>query len=147
MRRDRNHPSVVAWEANLNESSFTDAWAQMANSIVHQEYPGDQGFSAQFMFTHADIFIEASQHNVRASTDTRPILIDEYGDWDYGMTMSTSRQAREAGDNAMLMQVNNIQNGQGLNQAVSWFTSDGYWMDSDSRGGPCSFQTRHARWF
>jgi beta-galactosidase/beta-glucuronidase len=37
LRRDRNHPSVVAWEASLNESNYTAAWAMTANQIVHQE--------------------------------------------------------------------------------------------------------------
>src|SRR5262249_22842049 len=58
IRRDRNHPSVVAWEASLNESPYTDAWAQMTHSIVHAEYPGDQAFSAQFQYTRSDLFIE-----------------------------------------------------------------------------------------
>jgi hypothetical protein len=137
IRRDRNHPSVVVWEANLNESTFTDAWAQMANGIVHAEYPGDQGFSAAWPasgnFFH-DIFIDASQHNVRASTQTRPIIIDEYGDWDYGGTASTSRQAREAGDAAMLTQTNNVQDGQGKNIVLPWFTADGYWLFADYGG-------------
>jgi beta-galactosidase len=137
IRRDRNHPSVVVWEANLNESTFSDAWAQMANSIVHAEYPGDQAFSAAWPasgnFFH-DIFIDASQHNVRASTQTRPIIIDEYGDWDYGGTASTSRQAREAGDAAMLTQTNNVQDGQGKNIVLPWFTADGYWLFADYGG-------------
>jgi len=134
MRRDRNHASVVVWEASLNESQYTDAWAQMAHSIVHAEYPGDQAFSGQYQFTHSDIFIEASQHNVRTTTDTRPIIIDEYGDWDYGGTSSTSRQSREAGDSAMLTQTNNVQDGQGKNIVISWFTADGYWQWSDYSG-------------
>src|SRR5262249_39915615 len=123
IRRDRNHPSVVIWEANLNESQFTDAWAQMANSIVHAEYPGDQAFSAQWKFTRSDLFIDATQHAVRMWTDTRPILINEYGDWDYGMGATggtTSRQAREAGDAAMLQQAANIMNGQGLSLPLPW---------------------------
>jgi len=137
IRRDRNHPSVVVWEANLNESGFTDAWAQMANSIVHAEYPGTQAFSAQWAFTRADIFIDATQHNVRTSNDTRPILINEYGDWDYGAGMTggtTSRQAREAGDAAMLQQAANIQNGQGLSLPLPWFTADAYWEYADYGG-------------
>jgi hypothetical protein len=135
MRRDRNHPSIVAWEASLNESGYTDAWAVMANNIVHAEYPG--AYSAAVGFNHHDIFIDATQHAVRSSTDPRPIIIDEYGDWDYGMGASggvTSRQAREAGDNAMLQQVANIQQSQGLNQALPWFSADGYWEYADYGG-------------
>jgi hypothetical protein len=138
IRRDRNHPSVVAWEASLNETSFPDSWAQTAASIVHQEYPGNQAYSAQWASTFADIFIGASQHGVRTSSDSRPIIISEYGDWDYGGASSTSRQAREAGDNAMLTQVNNIQDGMSKNMAVSWFTADGYWDYADY-GGFSSF--------
>ena len=134
IRRDRNHPSIVVWEANLNESQYTDAWAQMAHNIVHAEYPGDQAFSGQFQFTRSDIFIEASQHNVRTSTDTRPIIINEYGDWDYGGVSSTSRQAREAGDTAMLTATDNVQDGQGKNIVLSWFSADGYWQWSDYGG-------------
>jgi len=134
IRRDRNHPSIVVWEANLNESQYTDAWAMMAHSIVHAEYPGDQAFSGQFQFTRSDIFIEASQHSVRTTTDTRPIIINEYGDWDYGGTSSTSRQSREAGDNAMLTATNNVQDGQGKNIVLSWFSADGYWQWSDYSG-------------
>jgi hypothetical protein len=46
----------------------------------------------------------------------------------------TSRQAREAGDAAMLQQAANIQNGQGLNLPVPWFTADGYWEYADYGG-------------
>jgi hypothetical protein len=137
IRRDRNHPSVVIWEANLNESGFTDAWAQMANSIVHAEYPGNQAFSAQWLFTRADILIDATQHNIRSSNDARPILINEYGDWDYGAGATggvTSRQAREAGDAAMLQQAANVQNGQGLSLPLPWFTADAYWEWADYGG-------------
>jgi hypothetical protein len=134
LRRDRNHPSVVAWEASLNESNFTDAWAQEANRIVHEEYPGDQAFSAAWKWSRADIFIEASQHNVRATTDPRPIIIDEYGDWEYGGGSSTSRQSREAGDIAMLTQADNVQDAQSKNMAVPWFSADGYWDYADYGG-------------
>ncbi len=134
IRRDRNHPSVVAWEASLNESNFTEEWAQMANSIVHQEYPGDQAFSAAWKWSYADIFIDASQHGVRNSNDPRPIIIDEYGDWDYGGADSSSRQARQAGDVAMLTQADNVQDGESKNMALSWFTVDGYWDFADYGG-------------
>ena len=134
IRRDRNHPSVVAWEASLNESSFTDAWAQMAHSIVHAEYPGDQAYSGQWTLSRSDISLGASQANIRGSTDTRPIIIDEYGDWDYGGARSTSRQAREAGDAAMLTQANNIQDSLSKNLALSWFSVGSYWDYADYGG-------------
>ena len=135
IRRDRNHPSIVAWEASLNESPYTDAWAVMANSIVHAEYPG--AYSAAVNFNHHDIFIDATQHMVRNSTDPRPIIIDEYGDWDYGKGASfgtTSRQSREGSDTGMLQQATNIQESQGLNQALPWFSADAYWEYADYGG-------------
>jgi hypothetical protein len=134
IRRDRNHPSVVAWEASLNESNFTDAWAQEADRIVHEEYPGDQGFSAAWKWSRSDIFIGAAQHDIRATRDTRPIIISEYGDWDYGGAQSTSRQFREAGDAAMLTAANNVEDGRSKNLALPWFTADGYWDFADYGG-------------
>ncbi|MDP9151645.1 MAG: hypothetical protein M3O36_17120, partial [Myxococcota bacterium] len=142
IRRDRNHPSVVAWDASLNETSFPDAWALQTHTIVHQEYPGDQAFSAQWKFAHADISLDATQHGVRASTDTRPIIIDEYGDWDYGGGSSTTRQAREAGETAMLTQVRNVVDGTALNYALSWYSAGAYWDYEDYGGGFSSTLTR-----
>jgi len=125
---------VVAWEASLNESNFDDAWALATHNIVHAEYPGNQAFSAQWKWSRADIFIGSSQAGVRTSTDTRPIIISEYGDWDYGGANSTSRQKREDGDAAMLTQANNIQDGMSKNLALSWFSADGYWDYADYGG-------------
>jgi beta-galactosidase len=134
IRRDRNHPSVVAWEASLNESDFTDEWAARAHAIVHEEYPGDQASSAAWKWTRADVLVDASQHGVRNSVDPRPTIIDEYGSWDYGGQTSTSNQPREGGDNAMLIQANNIEDAQSKNMAVSWFSADAYWHYADYSG-------------
>jgi hypothetical protein len=134
IRRDRNHPSVVAWEASLNESDYTDAWAQAAHGIVHAEYPGDQAYSAQWKWSRADILIGASQAGIRDSADSRPIIVDEYGDWDFGQANSTSRQAREAGDKAMLIQAGNIEDGTNRNLALSWFGIGSYWDYADYAG-------------
>jgi hypothetical protein len=137
IRRDRNHPSVVAWEASLNETYFTDAWAQMAHSIVHEEYPGDQAYSGQWTWARSDISLGSSQANIRGSTDSRPIIIDEYGDWDYGFGARgglTSRQVREAGDAAMLTQAGNIQDALSKNLALSWYGVGSYWDYADYGG-------------
>ncbi len=134
IRRDRNHPSVVAWEASLNESHFSREWAQDADRIVHEEFPGEQAYSAAWIYDYHDIFIEASQHDVRRTKDSRPIIIVEYGDWDYGGFESTSRQAREAGDGAMLIQAANVQDGHGKNVVLPWYSADGYWDYADYAG-------------
>lgn len=45
IRRDRNHPSVVLWEAALNESNNEPLAAELYR-IVHQEYSGDGCYAA-----------------------------------------------------------------------------------------------------
>lgn len=46
VRRDRNHPSAVIWEPILNETEYPEAFCQTVHDIVHQEYPGDQCYTA-----------------------------------------------------------------------------------------------------
>jgi len=45
IRRDRNHPCVVIWEAALNETDNSSVAAELYR-VVHQEYPGPECFSA-----------------------------------------------------------------------------------------------------
>jgi beta-galactosidase len=45
VRRDRNHPSVVIWEAALNESNNSSLAAELYR-IVHEEYPGPACYTA-----------------------------------------------------------------------------------------------------
>jgi len=134
IRRDRNHPSIIAWEASLNESNYTDAWAQATHTIVHQEYPGDQAYSAQWILSRSDISIGSSQAGIRSSVNQRPTIIDEYGDWEFGQSASTSRQKREDGDNAMLIQASNIEKGTSDNLALNWYSLGSYWDYADYAG-------------
>jgi beta-galactosidase len=46
IRRDRNHPSVVAWECSLNETDMPPSLIVSLHNAVHEEFPGDQTFSA-----------------------------------------------------------------------------------------------------
>jgi beta-galactosidase len=45
IRRDRNHPSVVIWEAALNESDNSSLAAELYR-IVHEEFPGPGCYTA-----------------------------------------------------------------------------------------------------
>ncbi len=45
IRRDRNHPSVVIWEAALNESNNGPVASELYR-IVHEEYPGPACYTA-----------------------------------------------------------------------------------------------------
>jgi fibronectin type 3 domain-containing protein len=134
IRRDRNHPSIVVWETSLNEAGFTTAWATNMQTIAHAEYPGNQTFTAGWTTTVFDLLCSSSQAGVRSSTDTRPIIIDEYGDWDYGGNSSTSRVAREGADTNLLVQCNNWQESLNANLALNWFSADAVWDFTDYTG-------------
>ena len=55
IRRDRNHPSVVLWETALNESRYPLSLAEAIFNLAHEEYPGDQMYTAGDYFGHADM--------------------------------------------------------------------------------------------
>jgi beta-galactosidase len=98
IRRDRNHPSVIVWEPNFNETDgdHTD-WCRGAYEIAHAEHPGPQ------CFTFGDDYPAGwTGWDVKG-------LVREYGDWCFGGNESTSRQRRGAGEDAMLQQAWNFQ--------------------------------------
>jgi len=46
VRRDRNHASAVIWEPFPNETDYPEAYARRLHEITHEEFPGDQCFTA-----------------------------------------------------------------------------------------------------
>jgi beta-galactosidase len=129
IRRDRNHPSVIAWEVSLNESAMNNEFMANCQAIAHQEYPGDQCYTAGWIDFAYDIFIPARQHAQPPAywdnyNRSKPFFIAEYGDWEYyaqnaGLCQPeylnlspearTSRQLRSAGEKRLLQQALNYQ--------------------------------------
>lgn len=137
IRRDRNHPSVILWELSLNETEFDSAFAARAVEIGHEEFPGDQCFVSGWKFDEIyDVFIRATQHGARAYSGPKPLVISEYGHWDYGEGKSTSDVDRKDGERAMLVQARNHRESLNANRALPFLCGDGLWVGIDFQTYP-----------
>jgi beta-galactosidase len=150
VRRDRNHPSAMLWECSLNETQMPKALVQEFHRAVHEEYPGDQAFSAGWQNDGYDIYIQARQHRVQHyQPPDRPYLVSEYGDWEYyalnaGFNQQawanlqpdarTSRQLLSAGEARLLQQATNNQEAHNDNFNTPAF-ADAYWAMFDYNRG------------
>jgi beta-galactosidase len=150
IRRDRNYASVIAWECSLNETQMPRTLVQAFHRIVHEEYPGDQAFSAGWQNDGYDIYIQARQHRIEHyEPPDRPYLVSEYGDWEYyalnaGLNQQswadlqpearTSRQLLSAGEARLLQQATNIQEAHNDNFTTPAF-ADAYWVMFDYNRG------------
>lgn len=148
IRRDRNHPSVFAWELSINETSMPQSFTDSAHLIAHEEFPYNGTYSAGWVRQSYDIYIEARQHRHGLYPD-KPLLVSEYGDWEYyaqnaGFNQQewkdlleeerNSRQPRFAGEKRMLQQALNIQEAHNDNLSTHAF-ADGYWVMFDYNRG------------
>ncbi len=99
IRRDRNHPSVIFWEPNLNETDGNHLdWCRTAHLIAHEEYPGQECYT----------FGDSYPSGWEPGWDVKD-FVREYGDWGFGGNESTSRHTRGDGEAAMLQQAWNFQ--------------------------------------
>ena len=146
IRRDKNHPCVLAWELSVNETWMPQSFRDSIAAVRNTEQPGS--YTAGWMKDGYDIYIEARQHR-KGVDPTRPLIVSEYGDWEYyaqnaGFNQDgwgdllaeerTSRQKREDGEKRMLQQALNVQEAHNDNLSTHAF-ADGYWVMFDYNRG------------
>ena len=147
VRRDRNHPSILAWEASLNETKQPADFIAEMSRLVHEEYPAPYCYSAGWQRGY-DIYVESRQFRIFNNVKGHdvPLIVSEYGDWEYyandgGLTQYvrnwrqkpelTSRQLREHGEKRMVQMVENINTAHIDNLTSVKAMGDGFWVMFD----------------
>lgn len=133
IRRDRNHPCIIAWELSLNETWWTDPeYSPNAHIIGHEEYPGDQCYIAGWKDDDVyDIYIATPNAGARSYVGSKPLIISEHGHWQFGGANSSSDVNREDGEQRMLRQELNHRSSLGQNLALENLCGDGLWAGID----------------
>ena len=140
VRYYRNHPSVILYEVVHNESNDAESFCVSANSAAHQEYSGTQLYSCgENGSTSINVYSPTVQGSGRTlgASDSRPVFLSEYGDWDLGCVFGTpitgcqDRVVRSDGEAAMLRQAANHSSELSQNRALSWLAGDVLWSAYD----------------
>ena len=141
IRRDRNHPSVIMWEVILNESWPPSEWKDKVIEIAHNEYPGDQCFTAGdgYGYDGFDVSYNDWEEGFNRKNNTaNPSFIREYYDFEFGGHYSSTRKKRGDGETALL---NNLWNAQwSHNRYRAYYPEtmgDAVWSMYDYNRGCC----------
>lgn len=151
IRRDRNHPCILAWEVSLNETHMPSGLMQQLNAAAKEETP--RMYTAGWVRDGGyDIYIESRQYRLIYPDIDRDcsFIVSEYGDWEYaclnaGMHQDefsdllpaerNSRQPRWIGEKRLVQQALNIQESHNSNKCLTGAFADGYWVMFDYNRG------------
>jgi len=154
IRWHRNHPSAIMWEISLNETYGHDKFYAECARIAHEEYPGDQMFSSGDSYASKDArHLEVpyagwedfySRPAAPGFEGTKRSFAREYGDYEFGGEHSTTRVARGAGEEALLLQSWNFIWSHNRNALYPWLCGDAIWVGVDHFRG-CSSENPISR--
>lgn len=153
-RRDRNHTCIVMWETSLNETGVsqcgaTDNFFIECKEALLKEFPygekpltsGDTNGRKNPAKINYDIpYTQEDNISLKRHLNSLPTkggLAREYGDFEFGGNLSTTRVGRGDGEGAMLLQAWNYQWSHNRNLNVRNIIGDLIWEAIDHVRG-CS---------
>lgn len=105
IRRDRNRPCVLFWEAQLNETDNSLVAAELYR-IVHEEFPGENCYAAGDHLSKPVEGFHGWDVEYSRNDGTKPLWIREWGDQvdNWSDQQGSVRVDREWGETPMLIQ-------------------------------------------
>ena len=142
IRRDRNHPCVMAWETSLNETYPPAEVVARWYKTSHEEFLapdmvaiGDGARNAKWDWPY-NSWWEQDKSRPQVEMPDKPGYIREYGDYEFGGGESTTRQPLSAGEKGNLQSAWNFVWSHNRNRGQwPWTMGDGTWVMYDYHRG------------